>query len=98
MENCRSRSLVFVVFGHSRCYLTLVPLLLLYSASAAANRRVIAGRRASWRYMVGCAAIGACAFEAMAVDVDRLRNALLLLAVLMLVATDAMADEVPLFT
>jgi 4-amino-4-deoxy-L-arabinose transferase-like glycosyltransferase len=65
-----------LAFGHSRYHLPLIPLLLVYAASAVIHRRDIWQQRRRWGFWLGCGLcvlfMGAWVWDAIAVDPERI--------------------------
>jgi 4-amino-4-deoxy-L-arabinose transferase-like glycosyltransferase len=61
-----------LAFGHSRYHLPLMPLVLLYAASAVAHRHLLWQRRGQWGFRLACAAcaVFVCGWTWMLVVVD----------------------------
>ena len=69
-----------LAFGHSRYHLPLMPLVLLYAASAVVNRQAIWQQRGRWPYRLACVVcavfVGGWVWMLVAVDGERVQNML----------------------
>jgi 4-amino-4-deoxy-L-arabinose transferase-like glycosyltransferase len=69
-----------LAFGHSRYHLPLMPLILLYTASAMVHRHAIWQQRRSWRFLLTCGIgvvfVGGWVWMLVAVDGERVLNLL----------------------
>jgi 4-amino-4-deoxy-L-arabinose transferase-like glycosyltransferase len=69
-----------LVFAHSRYHLPVMPLVLLYAASALVSARAVWQQRGSWRFRLACGLVcvlvAGWAWLFVAVDLERYRNAL----------------------
>jgi hypothetical protein len=69
-----------LAFAHSRYHLPLVPLLILYAASAVAQRQMIWRGRRNWRFWLACGTcaifLGGWLWMIVAVDGEQIRSLL----------------------